>query len=49
MANTRKRVLSLVLSLVMALSLLPATALAEGEIVYGMIVATGGACDCPGW
>ena len=42
MANTRKRVLSLVLSLVMALSLLPATALAEGEPVYGTIVVTGG-------
>ena len=42
MANTRKRMLSLVLSLVMALSLLPATALAEGEPVYGTIVVTGG-------
>ena len=33
MAKTRRRLLSLVLSLVMALSLLPVNALAEGETV----------------
>ena len=42
MANTRKRLLSLALSLVMALSLIPATALAEGEKVYGVIEVIGG-------
>ena len=41
MANTRKRMLSLVLSLVMALSLLPATALAAGVSVQFMIRGEG--------